>query len=852
MPAANIALGLDVGAVGVKCAALMSAELARQVLAVNGTERAFRVLHSADGRSTLLVARYRRSRGVPLDALREVIHELSRHVPAEHIDRIAVTGSGGERLADILSARRCNGFQALARAVDLLCPEVRTVFEIGGESSKYLRLAPETGNGRLAIVDYSTNGDCAAGTGSFLDQQAGRLQYAVEDLGHVVQSARRCAQIAGRCSVFAKSDMIHAQQKGFTPPEVLRGLCQAVASNFRSAVVKGHTVEPVVALVGGVSANIAVVQALGEVFELADGELRVPPGADSYGAIGAAALAAESRDDDSSDASVAGEELLARLDNAVAATDRLTASAPLNLDRVLRIGDNVESPRLPEAGEVVEAFLGLDIGSVGTKLVVIDGHGALLHNIFTRTEGRPIEVVTRCLREIRDAIGDRIRIRGVGTTGSGRELIGELVGADSIHDEITAHKTGASFVGDKYLGKRPDTIFEIGGQDSKYISLQPAGEGSTDTIVVDFTMNEACAAGTGSFLEERAEELGVSIKEEFAALGLAARAPVKLGERCTVFMERDVNSYLQRGAEKADLVAGLAYSVVTNYINRVVCGRHVGECIFFQGGTAYNDAVAAAFSIICNKQIIIPPHNAVLGALGAALLAHEKMSGSPKKPRFRGWDMDQVDYRLREFTCKACGNQCAVQEFTVDGEKTYWGDKCSERFRKQVKTERKATIPDLIAARKELLAADDGGDPPDATRTIGIPLAMYAHDQLPFWRRFFRDCGLKVAVSSEPADHPSRPRVCRGRAVLPDHCRAWACGGTGRARGRLLVVTQRPQRRNKVYRLREPRLPLGPDIALRAAPGARVSGVGRPYPLPHDQPARGRRRRPEGDGSHGR
>jgi len=488
---------------------------------------------------------------------------------------------------------------------------------------------------------------------------------------------------------------------------------------------------------------------------------------------------------------------------------------------------------MPDNGQRIDAYLGLDIGSVGTKVVVIDDAGDVVYSIFTRTQGRPIEVVGRCLKETARAVGRRVRIRAVGTTGSGRELIGELVGADSINDEITAHKTGAVFVADRLLDRRPDTIFEIGGQDSKYIRLHAEGGGNGDgrdggargnnrgqAVVVDFAMNEACAAGTGSFLEERAEELGVSIKDEFAELALRSRAPIKLGERCTVFMERDVAACMQRGARREDVIAGLAYSVVHNYINRVVRGRSIGECIFFQGGTAYNDAVAAAFAAVTGKTIIVPPHNALLGAIGAALLARDKLrSNNPARrstaraeargsgshgngsreaasgegTRFRGFDLGRVEYGLREFTCHGCGNRCAVQEFDVDGEKTYWGDKCSERFRKRAKTDRKPVIPDLMALRQELLAADDDswaqaqdaprvcdGSVPSRARQeavptangkplpygrgsdralasqararprlrIGLPLAMYGFDLLPLWRTFFRECGLGVEISS--------------------------------------------------------------------------------------------------------
>ena len=762
----SIYMGVDVGAVGVKAALLLPRDKVTPLLGRNGDSSILRVLQTSTRNGlAVLVADYRRTRGRPLESVRRVVGDLLEYVGADNVAGVMLTGSGSPLVSDALGVPRCNEFQALARAIDLVHPEVRTVFEIGGETSKYLRLEPDPGSGALGILDYSANGDCAAGTGAFLDQQASRLQYSVEAIGEIVADAERAAQIAGRCSVFAKSDMIHAQQKGFTPPEVLRGLCNAVATNFKSAVVKGRTPTAPVALVGGVSANTAVVRALHEAFELEDGALLVPEAAESFGAVGAAvaaqAMFAEQR--------AAAQTALQRLgEDRDVAGEAFPTSPPLTLDRVTLLHDRVKPYEFPTNGSVVDAYLGLDIGSVGTKLVVIDGRGDVIHSIFTRTEGRPIEVVSRCLRELEEAVGARVRIRSVGSTGSGRELIGALVGADSINDEITAHKTGATFISDRLLGgKRPDTIFEVGGQDSKYISLESEGDGSRDTIVVDFTMNEACAAGTGSFLEERAEELGVSIKGEFAELALSSRAPIILGERCTVFMERDVNTYMQRGAKRADVIAGLAYSIAYNYINRVVRGRVIGDCIFFQGGTAYNNAVAAAFSAITGKEIIVPPHNAVLGAIGAALLAKEKVTTSKLSTRFRGYDMSVVDYTLREFTCKGCGNQCSIQEFKVEGEKTFWGDKCSDRFRKQTKTGREPVIPDLVGLRHELLHADDEGDPEGATVSIGVPLAMYTFDLLPLWRRFFRDCGFKVVLSGET----NRQTVQRGLdAVVAEPC----------------------------------------------------------------------------------
>jgi len=760
----SVYLGIDVGAVSVK-AGLILPKSEPAPLGRGAAARLLRELPAPAGADVAVyVADYRRTRGRALEVTRELLADLLECVPADRIAGVCLTGSGSHLVAEVLQAPTCNEFQACVRAINLLHPHVRTVFEMGGETSRYLRLGPDPVSGTLGILDYSTNGDCAAGTGAFLDQQAARLKFAVEDIGTIVAGAERAAQIAGRCSVFAKSDMIHAQQKGFGPAEVLRGLCNAVAMNFRSAVVKGRTPAPPIALLGGVSANTAVVQSLREVFELTAEQLCVPPGAEALPAVGAA-LAAASTGSQPADL----RAQLARL-TAVSGQDghAFPRMQPLSLARVVLLRDQVKPYRFPEHGGPVDAYLGLDIGSVGTKLVLIDAHGDVIHSIFTRTDGRPIEVVTRCLREMEEAVGWGVRVRAVGSTGSGRELIGELAGADSINDEITCHKTGATFVGDRLLGKRPDTIFEIGGQDSKFISLQAEGAGDqgiegsrsattradeargasrAESVVVDFTMNEACAAGTGSFLEERAGELGVSIKDEFSRLALSSRSPLKLGERCTVFMERDVNTYMQRGADRGDVIAGLAYSVVYNYINRVVRGRRIGDCVFFQGGTAYNDAVAAAFSIVCNKEIIVPPHNAVLGAIGAALLARDKVQATGASTRFRGYDLGRVDYKLREFTCKGCGNRCSIQEFNVQGEKTFWGDKCSDRYRKQAKTDRRPVIPDLVALHDELLHAADRADPPQPSAVIGIPLTMYTWDLLPLWRRFFRACGLGVTLS---------------------------------------------------------------------------------------------------------
>ena len=611
----SINIGLDIGAVSLKLAAMGDSGDQEMLSSLTSHNDTFFAAQFPSGSEMaghpLVLSQYRRIHGSPIQSTFDLLREFYEKVPEESVEGIRVTGSGSQLIAKILGIYFENEFRAVAKGMRVFYPGVRTVFEMGGESSKYIHLDDTSSESKyLGIVDYSTSGDCAAGTGSFIDQQATRLCYSVEQVGPTACEASCAARIAGRCSVFAKSDMIHAQQKGYSTDQILRGLCDAVARNFKSSIVKGRHVIPPVAFIGGVSQNQAVRIAMQQAFKLKEDELFVPEFHAWLGALGAAMFeSAETR-----------KRSFKRIHQLKQHTGKqsFACSEPLSMEQVTLLRDRVKDVSLPINGSRIPAYLGIDIGSVSTNLVVIDTAGNLLHEIYLRTQGRPVEVVQRGLAEIEAELGDRLEILGVGTTGSGRELIGELIGADTVNDEITAHKTGAMHVSNQ-LGMEPvDTIFEIGGQDSKFIRLDKG-------VVVDFTMNEACAAGTGSFLEEQAEKLGISIKGEFAEKALASKQPARLGERCTVFMERDVTALMLKGAEVGDLSAGLAYSVALNYLNRVVRGRKIGNVIFFQGGTAYNDAVAAAFSQILGKRIIVPPHNGVIGAIGMALIAQERM-----------------------------------------------------------------------------------------------------------------------------------------------------------------------------------------------------------------------------------
>ncbi len=722
-----IGIGIDIGSVSIKAAVVATKDEESLLKNLSEKKEFFQLESNNVSNFITVLSNYRRIKGRPLDAVEDVLNSIL-DVFSDTDIYFAVTGSGGKLAGKRYNVPVINEFSAIVEAVNLFHPEVRTIFEMGGETSKYILLDNNADSHILSIVDYGTNGDCAAGTGAFMDQQASRLKYKVEDIGDIVIKAGKTAQIAGRCSVFAKSDMIHAQQRGYQPDEVLKGLCNAVTRNFKSAISHGKKVTPPVIFIGGVSMNAGIQQSLKDVFGLDNRDLFVPETMCWLGAIGTAKKALQDN-----------KLFVINEKNKVLVQDKYPYMKKLSLENVVLLREEITTFSFPDSHERIPAYLGIDVGSVSTNLVVIDTEGIVIKEIYTQTKARPIEVVGERLKEIEHEIGKRIDIKGVGTTGSGRELTGILIGADTINDEITAHKTGALHISRTMLNSEVDTIFEIGGQDSKYISIE-------DGIVVDFTMNDACAAGTGSFLEEQAEELDISIIGEFEKIALSSEQPLRLGERCTVFMGRDVNSYMQRGAMKKDIIAGLAYSVVQNYFNRVVGDRKIGNTVFFQGGTAYNDSVAAAFAMITGKKIIVPPYNGVIGAIGVALLAKRKMESTKAKSTFRGFDLSKINYQLREFTCKGCSNFCTVQEFTVDGEKTYWGDKCSERYRKRKKVEKTPVIEDLYKIREKLLQktyVENGNTGP----IVGIPLTMYTYDRLPFYNIYLVECIICTVLS---------------------------------------------------------------------------------------------------------
>ena len=625
----------------------------------------------------LLWSKIAAHRGSAIPAARRLLGELLQWDSGVCGCPVVLTGSAGERLLEICPGLSNLGdIPAIHRGVILLAPEARSVIEIGSQSARFL-----TGFGSELPPQFAVNEHCAGGTGSFFEDQMSRLGLRIEDYSNLVAQAESIPRLSGRCAVFAKTDIIHRQQEGIPTPDILLGLCYAMVRNYKAVIVRSLPVERPVALCGGVAQNAGVVQAVKAVFGLEEEDLIIPDPFLHAAAVGAALAAQEAE-------TCSMGELLASLCGQPAAAGRLVRRSPLSQPAGASLTDPASSGVIPLEG----CALGIDVGSTSTDLVLMDPDGGLIDFQYLRTAGDPEGAVRRGLEHLRERFGE-LPLLAVGVTGSGRERIGRLIGADAVRDEITAQARAAvHWVPDA------DTVFEIGGQDSKYISLQ-GGQ------VADFQMNKICAAGTGSFVEEQAARMGIPL-EEFGPLALTAQAPVELGERCTVFIETAIQSALAQGASQAEVAAGLCQSIVRNYLHKVVGSKLVGRRIVLQGGVAYNPGIVAAFRQEFGDRLTVSPCFSISGAFGVALMALETAEGPS---RFHG--------------------------FTGQGEES---PALSPEVQRNIAFYQRG--PQLLL---------EGYDPAPVPRrkTVGVPFALMIHKFFPMANAFFRHLGYNVLLS---------------------------------------------------------------------------------------------------------
>ncbi len=612
--------------------------------------------------------------------------------------------------------------KCLINSVKKFSPSIKYIFEVGASSSKIIEL-DESGN----LKNIYTNSLCAAGTGSFFDQQRIRLSLDYDEIERWEIPEDNVPSIASRCTVFAKTDLINRQQEGYSKKDMWAGLSKSMVRCILNSLLKGKKIEEEIVVAGGIAKNRFFLHYLK--MEL-NGKVIWNENSPFLNAIGAAFLTSYKLQN----------RYFFILENALKEKNKGEdqKSAPLLIEKSKfpefksfheEIIDEVEVRTHEwEKGENLEVYLGIDIGSTSTKCVLMKDDYKIAADFYTRTRGEPILATKKifdAILKVKEKMNSKIKILGCGTTGSGRNLVGKFVSADLIVNEITAHAKGA-------LHFYPDieVIFEIGGQDSKYIRLK-------DGKVYDCNMNYVCSAGTGSFLEEQAQRLGLNIKK--VGNLLIGISPPLTSERCTVFMEQDIENLLNEGFDKKEVMAACVYSVVHNYLNKVVGKRYIPEGkIFFQGATAKNKALVAGFEKVCNREIAVSPFCHVMGAIGTAILVKEKLKG---KTEFKGLDLKDKEFKIWYENCTLCENNCKITYLEVEKEIVSFGYQCGREPEDKSKKKREELLLFEFYEEKNFKVRTQK-NPKDYI--VYIPRMLSTYALFPFYKTFLENIGFKV------------------------------------------------------------------------------------------------------------
>jgi predicted CoA-substrate-specific enzyme activase len=679
----------------------------------------------------------------------ETLRTMLSKVPYRLIKGIACTSASSYLLN---GARSYDSRIACMTAAKKMHPHVRTILAVGGEKFSLITFDRE-GNYR----NLKTNTSCAAGTGSFLDQQARRLNLS----GGSAELSERALQnkgkgtpprIASRCSVFAKTDIVHAQQMGYSLEEICDGLCKGLADNIADILLGDEKVPDPIVFSGGVSRNRAVVAYL-------EKRIQKPLPVDKlsyvYDALGACLLYLEEIKTDNTGPGLSSENINGWHDLVINPEDEAEKEfifEPLSLKLSSFPGFdsreryNYVSPhtgaanpveidiyKLLPRGETYSLYLGFDIGSTSTKAVLLDANRGVPAGFYCRTAGRPVKAVQAILEAVDDITGREkvtVTIKGAGTTGSGRKFAGKIIGADIILDEITAHAKAAY-----ELNPDTDTIIEIGGQDAKFTAMR-------NGMVTFSRMNTVCAAGTGTFIEEQAEKLNVPLNE-FSERAEGVRSPL-VSDCCTVYMQRDINRLLNKNYTIDEILAACLFAVRENYLVKVAAVGNIGDNICFQGATAKNKALVAAFEQKLEKPIFVSKYCHLTGALGVALILADELQ---HRSAFKGVDIHKEEIPIRSETCELCRNHCRIRIAAVRNEEVAYGFLCGRDYDTRRFVNKNKSGFELVKEHENVFPMNPGLMSGKTPFTLGIPTALHLFADLPFWKLFFKELAIPVITS---------------------------------------------------------------------------------------------------------
>ncbi len=759
-----IRMGIDVGSTTVKVVALGD----NDELLYGAYER-----HRADIRNTIIAV------------VNKAFDTLEGLFPAKENQTVSVkvTGSGGLSVSQWLNIPFIQEVVAATTAVRKIIPQTDVVIELGGEDAKITYFK--------GGVEQRMNGTCAGGTGAFIDQMAALLETDASGLNELARGATTIYPIAARCGVFAKTDVQPLINEGARREDIAASIFQAVVSQTISGLACGKPIRGNVAFLGG---PLHFLDQLRERFvvtlKLKDDEQIVPENSQLFVASGAAFSAEReikwinAKGEDAPAVFPTIKEFRASLTNLVGAEmqevqrleplftsqDELDEFNQRHLTEKALVGelDKTEGP----------VFLGLDAGSTTTKAVLTDTQGRILWRFYDVNAGNPVDLAVKVLKKLYSILPSKCYIARAVSTGYGEALFQAALGVDAGEVETITHYRAADF-----FVPGVEFLLDIGGQDMKCLRMK-------NGAIVSIQLNEACSAGCGSFLDNFARTMGMSV-QEFSKIALMAKKPVDLGTRCTVFMNSRVKQAQKEGAEVADISAGLSYSVIKNALFKVIKLRRaseIGTKVVVQGGTFFNDAVLRAFEKIAGVNVYRPDVAGLMGAYGSALIAQDqwedlrrpKPDDPDQTPKFVKSNIATLD-QLEKFNvqlelrrCGKCSNNCllTINTFTTgEGD-----DKVSRKFITGNRCERGAEIEDDASSKAKLVdasnkantkGAEDGAKLPNLFEwkykrlfsyvplkaedapmgDVGIPRVLNMYENYPLWFTFFTRLGFRVKLS---------------------------------------------------------------------------------------------------------
>lgn len=688
-----------------------------------------------DNNNELVFSKYERHNTEVVGTILTLLKEAKEKLGDEQLT-VSITGTAGMGISEKTGIHFVQEVIASAEVIKQLHPEVRTLIDLGGEDAKII-FFNEDGK-----PDIRMNGNCAGGTGAFIDQMASLLDRDVSELNAMAETSVSTYPVASRCGVFAKTDVQNLISRDIQPADIVASIYKAVAFQAINSLSRGTDVEPKILFTGGpLTFQPELRKAFLNIMELDHSEVVETNYSELFPAVGAA-LHNENVEitsisetisliENNSDAKVDLETRLEKLfDNKEEFDEWL----------IRKNQHNVQYTKLKDMHNQ-DVFLGIDSGSTTTKIVLVDKEGRIGAKHYSNNNGNPIKAVTNGLNIIFDEIKEakvNINVKRSAVTGYGEDLIHFAFGLDDGLVETIAHYTAAAF-----FEPEVSFIMDIGGQDMKAIYCQGG-------IINNLELNESCSSGCGSFIETFSKNLNEEVSN-FAEQACYSEAPCDLGSRCTVFMNSKVKQSLREGATKGDISAGLAISVVKNCFNKVLKMTDytvLGDKIVVQGGTFKNPAVLRALEMHIGREVVRPDISELMGAYGSALVARNKYYKDISESSFIGFEnLDKaVDYTRKTTICKGCENVCTVTTLKYENSKTFFtGNKCEMIFSNSLKGSHKGE--NLHEIKKKLLfdrPLKPAGTP---LANIGIPRVLNMWEDFPFWSTLLVESGFEVTLS---------------------------------------------------------------------------------------------------------